>query len=260
VFLTITFRVARDYGQSTWDWLKILLIPAVIALGGFLLNRAQSQRDQQIASERAQDEALQGYLDGMPELLTGKEQTLHRAQPGDSLSTVARARTLTLLSRLDSARKRSVLEFLYEASLIDLGQTFISLEQADLSGSDLNGANLIRADLSGANLSWEADLIDAILSGAKPRGEADLRDADLRDANLSDANLREADLSYDKLSSANLQGANLTDANLTGANLSNAKVTSEQLAEAKSLEGATMPNDQKYEDWLKGTEKRQQDE
>jgi uncharacterized protein YjbI with pentapeptide repeats len=40
-----------------------------------------------------------------------------------------------------------------------------------------------------------------------------------------------------------LQGANLTDAVLRGANLSNAKVTSEQLAEAKSLEGATMPDD-----------------
>jgi uncharacterized protein YjbI with pentapeptide repeats len=40
-----------------------------------------------------------------------------------------------------------------------------------------------------------------------------------------------------------LQGANLTDAVLRGTNLSNAKVTSEQLAEAKSLEGATMPDD-----------------
>jgi hypothetical protein len=32
------------------------------------------------------------------------------------------------------------------------------------------------------------------------------------------------------------------------------------LSAAISLEGATMPNGQKYEDWLKDREKRQQDE
>ena len=53
-----------------------------------------------------------------------------------------------------------------------------------------------------------------------------------------------------------MQGANLRDAVLRGANLSNAKVTSEQLAEAKSLEGATMPNGQKYEEGLKDKEGR----
>jgi hypothetical protein len=38
---------------------------------------------------------------------------------------------------------------------------------------------------------------------------------------------------------------------LSGADLTNALVTEEQLYQAKSLEGATMPNGQKYEEWLK---------
>jgi flagellar basal body-associated protein FliL len=73
----------------------------------------------------------------------------------------------------------------------------------------------------------------------------DISGADYSAADLSGANLR-----------ANLFGANLTDANLTGANLSyvklsDATVTEKQLAECKSLIDATMPNGQKYEDWLK---------
>ncbi len=41
---------------------------------------------------------------------------------------------------------------------------------------------------------------------------------------------------------ADLKGANLKGANLKGANLKGANVTDEQLAECKSLEGATMPD------------------
>jgi len=70
---------------------------------------------------------------------------------------------------------------------------------------------------------------------------------DLGGADLSFANLRKADLSF-----ANLIGADLSDAVLGRAHLSNARgVTEEQLTEAKSLQGATMPNGQKYEEWIK---------
>jgi hypothetical protein len=48
---------------------------------------------------------------------------------------------------------------------------------------------------------------------------------------------------------ADLQEADLQDASLLGA-----KVTDEQLAAPLSLQGATMPNGQKYEDWLKDKE------
>src|SRR5215204_4967689 len=90
----------------------------------------------------------------------------------------------------------------------------------------LSGANLFGANLRGANLS-EANLFGANLRGADLRG-ANLFGADLRGANLSGANLREA---Y-------LREANLSKANLTGAQ----GFTTEKLEEARSLEGATMPD------------------
>src|SRR5215212_5688834 len=77
-------------------------IPVVIAVVG---NRYTQQH--------AQDDALQAYLDHMTELLTDKVQPLHETPPGNRLRTVARARTLTVLQRLDGGRKGRVVQFLY---------------------------------------------------------------------------------------------------------------------------------------------------
>jgi uncharacterized protein YjbI with pentapeptide repeats len=81
-----------------------------------------------------------------------------------------------------------------------------------MSGADLSDAHSNYADLTGG-----AHLNDAILSGA------DLSGADLRETYLVETNLRDTDLS----------GANLRDAR---------GVTDKQLLQAKTLEGATMPD------------------
>jgi uncharacterized protein YjbI with pentapeptide repeats len=308
----VVFVINRFFvHHPLWDWIKLLIVPAVIAGGGLWFNRQQRgreletareqrEREQRIANERAQDEALQGYLDGMSQLLTDKEQPLHNAQPGDTLSTVARARTLTVLGRLDSDRKTSVVQFLFESGLIYKEHTLLggtdlierrhnivrldqaNLRETDLSKADLNYANLMNAILSKANLSeanlnharlHEADLSGALLS------EADLSEAYLTDTNLRGANMREAklsgallskadlsyadlshaDLSHADLSHADIRGTKLSHADLSGANLSGASgITNKELKQhLVSLEGATMPNGQKYEDWLKSKDREE---
>jgi hypothetical protein len=156
--------------------MQLLIIPVVLAVGGLLFNwaqdvrqqeaeetRAQAQRDAE--EQRAQDEALQAYLEEMGSLLL--DEGLLSSQEGDEARTLARARTLTILGRVDSARKRSVVEFLYESQLIQKDQRIVQLLGADLSKADLSEADLSKADLS------EADL-----------GKADLRNARLREAYL----------------------------------------------------------------------------
>jgi uncharacterized protein YjbI with pentapeptide repeats len=94
---------------------------------------------------------------------------------------------------------------------------------------------------------------------------AALQDADLSPATVpgfplakTPTNLTDADLRDAALQSADLTGAALQSADLASADLTDAKGwTTKQLDEAKSLKGATMPNGQKYEDWIKG---RGQDE
>jgi uncharacterized protein YjbI with pentapeptide repeats len=139
------------------------------------------------------------------------------------------------------------------------------LRDADLSGADLSGADLSLADLSDAELSLahlrDSTLIEADLSGAN-LGRADLSLADLSAAHLKSvvlykANLSGASLSYSDLSGAILNGANLGFANLGGAYLSHADLsdanlkgaedlTQEQLDEARTLTGATMPDGSKH--------------
>ncbi len=222
--------------RTFWDWLNLLIVPIVLALGGYLFTRSESRRtkedaerqravDREIADERRQDDTLQAYLDGMSQLLTDKERPLQTAQLGDSLSTVATARTLTMLHRLDGDRKGRALRFLYESSLITKDRLIVNLEQSNLREANLLRANLLRAYLRGTDLS-EAELFRAGLSGA------DLSEADLSGTDLSEADLREA------------RG-----------------ITNDELdQQARSLRGATMPNGQKYEEWRKDREKRQQDE
>jgi uncharacterized protein YjbI with pentapeptide repeats len=135
-----------------------------------------------------------------------------------------------------------------------------SLGGANLSDADLSSADLSSADLSSADLR-NTTLIETNLSSAD-LGRADLSSADLSSAHLKSAllykaNLNGANLSYADLSEANLNGANLSYVNLGGADLSSADLSSadlrgvqdltqDQLAKAKTLTGATMPDGSKH--------------
>src|SRR5215207_293872 len=245
----------RDLGRMTLrEWLPIvgaLLVSVVIALGiwgiTWQLEKLENQRaeaERELAEQRAQDEALQAYLDQMSQLILDRkllevEQGDPVHAPGDPVHTLAQASTSTAILRLDAKHNESVTHFLINSDL--------SVRSED-SARLLRGSTLSHAKLSGAHLP-NADLGDAELIGA------DLSDANLFSADLSDANLIGADLSRSVLDNANLSGAVLDNANLGGAD----GITNEELDQkAVSLEGADMPNGQKYEDWLK-SELREED-
>src|SRR5216683_1680943 len=248
--------------KTLWDWLQLLIIPAVLAVGGYLFyytaskneqrateQRAQSERDaaekraqteRDIALDNQRETALQSYIDKLSELLL--HEKLRESKPEDEVRKIGRVRTLTVLPRLDNERKKSVLQFLHASGLIDIGMSIIDLDGADLSKAHLRVANLYRADLRGADLS-EAHLSWAKLGGAD-LGGANLRRANLGRANLSETHLNRADLSEGDLSKANLSGAilggaNLSEADLSRANLSGAILSGANLSEA-DLGGADL--------------------
>ena len=159
-------------GKTLWDWLQLLIIPVVLAVGGYLFNytttraeqrntQVRDQNEQAIASDNQREAALQSYIDNMSELLLhGK---LRESGEDDEVRKIARVRTLTVLPRLDANRKGSVLQFLHESSLIHKDKKIIDLRGADLRSADLRSANLTEATLSEATLS-EATLSEARLS------------------------------------------------------------------------------------------------
>src|SRR5919112_1726525 len=215
-------------GRTVRGWLPIvgaLLVSLVIALGiwaiTWQLEKLENQRaeaERELAEQRAQDEALQAYLDQMSQLILDRqlleiEQGNPMHEQGDPVHTLAQARTSTAILRLDAEHNESVTHFLINSGLA---------VRSEASARLLRGSTLSHAKLSGAHLP-----------------NADLGDADLSGADLSDA----------ILVNANLSGAVLENANLSGAE----GITNEELEQqAVSLEGANMPNAQKYGDWLKG--------
>jgi hypothetical protein len=137
-------------GKALWDWLQLLIIPAVLAVGGYLFNYSTSRTEREVATDRQRQEALQTFIDKTSELLLLKN--LRDVNYQGEAPKIIRARLLAILPELDGKRKASVLQFLYEAGLIYRGRGIVDLRKADLSGADLRGAHLHKVNLCGANL------------------------------------------------------------------------------------------------------------
>ena len=248
VIIGIVILIVSAVDKPLWDWLDLLIVPVVLALGGYLFTRSENRRRQQIEEQRAQQTALQAYLEQITELVRGG---LREEDPLSPLRLLARGRTLSLFWQLDPKRKRALLQMLHEAGLIGKGTPVIGLSGADLREAYLRELNLKDADLTGADMKG-ANLERADLSGADLRG-ADLRHAKLVWTRLGTA--RTIDALTGELASPN--PANFSNTDLSYTDMSWATgVIEGQFDKCKSLEGATMPDGQKYEDWLKGKESR----
>jgi hypothetical protein len=105
------------FGDKTlWDLLQLLIVPLVLVGIGLLFEMQQAEREElrakaerELAEQRAQDEALQAYLDQMSSLLLEKD--LRTSEEDSEVRTLARARTLTVLGRLDPSRKSAAMQF-----------------------------------------------------------------------------------------------------------------------------------------------------
>jgi len=258
--------------------MELLIIPLVLVVGGFLLNRAQRQTESEIASQRAETErdiaadrqrqaALDAYFDRMTDLLL--KEGLRESRKGAEVRNIARTRTLTVLRSLDRMRKGQLLRFLCESRLIIGDDPIIDLNGADLveahlyttvgthfreigpDGSGLTGwgLNLSKANLSGAYLN-KAELYGADLSTAN-LSNAQLADAQLVQADLTGADLSKALLSRAFLLRADLTGADLSKALLLGANLTGAIVDLEQIEPSQLSDDTIMPDGTTRKEWVK---------
>jgi len=119
------------HDKAFWAYLQLLVVPVAIAIGATAINWMQSerarkaedaqqerdrvaeeasrQRELEVADRRAQADALQAYLDKMGQLLLDKNRPLRQSGTDSEVSILARAQTLTMLTRLDAKGKRSVL-------------------------------------------------------------------------------------------------------------------------------------------------------
>jgi uncharacterized protein YjbI with pentapeptide repeats len=219
------------------------LVSALIALLGVLiaqfvnahLTRTTQENQQMLDQESRQNSELQSYLSNVAEL---------PSNPDPAADTSAQAQTLTVLPDLDPDQKRTVMQFLYQAGLIDKENSRIRLFYANLTSADLKGSDaqenvfvLNNANLRGVNLT-DADLEYTSMEGSDV-SQAHLVNTDLSNADLSDANLYHSYLDNVDLSGADLSGADLSDVDLRN----DTGLTQEQIDEAIGNERTQLPDD-----------------
>jgi hypothetical protein len=110
--------------KTLWDWLQLLIVPAMLvavtfAWSALQTNSDNNREDRRLAADRAaaeqvrQDTTLNGYLQQMSDLVL--HENLLASKSGDVVRSLARTVTLTTLRRLDGERKGEVVRFLGEA-------------------------------------------------------------------------------------------------------------------------------------------------
>jgi uncharacterized protein YjbI with pentapeptide repeats len=145
------------------------------------------------------------------------------------------------------------------------------MKRAKLKGARLGGVVSKDTNLRASHHFVAFDVVREMTKAAEVAGIEEAEGTKWIDANLEGANLEEAK-AVCNLARTNLRGASLrhaelvwpfslSGADLTGADLVGATGMSNEALhhDAASLEGATMPDGQKYEDWLKDKKAREED-
>ena len=55
--------------KTLWHWLQLLIIPVVLAVGGYLFDYTTSRTEREVAIDRQRQEAVQTFVDKISELL-----------------------------------------------------------------------------------------------------------------------------------------------------------------------------------------------
>jgi Pentapeptide repeats (8 copies) len=202
--------------KRLWDWLDLLVVPVVLAVGAFLLDASRKRSERETERDRQKQQILDEYFAYISELLLDKD--LSQESASNPVREVARTRTLTALRLLDGMRKAQLLQFLYEARLISADPVI------QLNGADLRGASLDEATLSGAELRGVyfcgASIRRASLMGADLRG-SDFSDASFEGTDLTGARLVQTILDRADLRTAILKNADLSEVNLDKVEMTN---------------------------------------
>src|SRR5205823_1373323 len=65
IFLEVILYGTGFAGKSLWDWLQLLIIPLVLAIGGYSFNYATSRTERDVTADNQREVALKEYMDKM---------------------------------------------------------------------------------------------------------------------------------------------------------------------------------------------------
>jgi uncharacterized protein YjbI with pentapeptide repeats len=256
VFVIISnFKWSGFQKKSFWDWLQLLIIPLMLALGAFYLNSAADFRDYQIAQERKQQEILTDYFSKMQGLIVETKKS--KQTPGSKESNseerlltefrpTAQALTLSVLEQLDGERKGKVITYLAESQLITVDnnkpypQPEINLYGANLKGMVLNDVDQVETvDKKPLGVVIDkADITNSNIKNVKLFEGSQLRESDFSEANLTDVYFTGADMQGAKFIKSQMTNVDLSNTNLTSANFDNVETTKITISPETKLDDA----------------------
>jgi uncharacterized protein YjbI with pentapeptide repeats len=226
VFVIISnFKWSGFQKKSFWDWLQLLIIPLMLALGAFYLNSAADFRDYQIAQEQKHQEILTDYFSKMQDLIVETKKS--KQTPGSKESNseerlltefrpTAQALTLSVLEQLDGERKGKVIIYLAESQLITVDNNKpYPQPEIKLDGTNLDDIKLGNNGQRNSLNEKEMTIIDKIK----------IRNANMKRANLSGFQLLDSELNGSNLENATLENVNFTGSTMIGSRFINGKIT-----------------------------------
>ena len=226
VFVIISnFKWSGFQKKSFWDWLQLLIIPLMLALGAFYLNSAADFRDYQIAQEQKHQEILTDYFSKMQDLIVETKKS--KQTPGSKESNseerllpefrpTAKALTLSVLEQLDGKRKGKVITYLAESQLITVDNNKLSTQpEIKLDGANLDDIELGNKGQRNSLNEDEMTIIDKIK----------IKNANMKRANLSGLQLLYSELNGSNLENATLENVNFTGSTMIGSRFINGKIT-----------------------------------
>jgi uncharacterized protein YjbI with pentapeptide repeats len=258
--------------KTLWDFLQLLIVPAILVVIALGFNAAQASRDQKredrriredraLAESAREDAILDAYFAKMSTLML--DRGLRTSRKGE-VRQVARTVTLATLRRLDGSRKGDVVRFLAESRLLFSKRTDLvnpkdpsaatgtvwSTPAIDLNGADLSGVDLVNASLSGSSSFRGSGDYYQVLSGNLRGARFDhaslynvrfggtdthIDVVDLRGASFNGAFITQVELYWSDLRGASFKGARVEHGNFDKADLTRAVFDNATIIEDTNL-------------------------
>lgn len=215
--------------KTLWDWLDLILIPAVLAMVAWIYKEFDKTKTKKEELINRQNLSLDNFIKTITEL--NLEYNLSSDKPIEGTSEIARSRVILVLNDLDSASKGQVLQFLYESNLVNQNPK-IKLVGANFRESNLRGIDLSFAEIRGAYFS-DSDLSKCNFSSSTFVG-CDFTDSDFSESKVNNVDFSYTNLTKCKFHKVDLRSTNLEGATLDYADLTKAKILSHQLDSVKS--------------------------
>ena len=217
-----------ERSKTLWDWLDLLLVPVIVAMGAWFLSKSESDLDRKREAERFEHDNLSSYLSLMTSLLL--ERGIKYENKIEERS-VARTQSLRIIKIVSKNKKAQILQFLYESGLLSINP-IVNLNGGDLSKGNYENVILVGAELRGVFFNG-ASLQNSRLDKANLAG-SNFNSADLSKALVDSTNFEYADFKNAKIKKVDLTAANIQDADFTNSDLSDSLVTPEQFTQIEN--------------------------